>query len=106
MEKNFKEVWGKWFPVAYSKILKKDLTGKGVLVYKKTPERVVYIYTYLVFLPLYMESEEVPKEIPGKGREIRAKLIYEPAHPTEKYSIEFTEFDEQYNGKSAVRWIR
>lgn len=106
MEKNFKDVWGKWFPVPYTKILKKDLTGKGVLVYRKTPERIVYIYTFLVFLPLYTENEEAPREIPGKGREIRVKLIYEPTHPTEKYSIEFTEFDEQYNSKSVVRWIR
>ncbi|TGK33822.1 hypothetical protein EHQ12_03865 [Leptospira gomenensis] len=106
MEKNFKEAWGKLFPVPYTKLLKKDLTGKGVLVYKKTPERTVYIYTYLVFLPLYSEYEETPKEVSGKGREVRTKLIYEPTHPSEKYSIEFTEFDEQYNGKSVVRWIR
>ncbi|XDD52450.1 hypothetical protein AB3N59_19135 [Leptospira sp. WS92.C1] len=106
MEKNFKETWGKSFPVAFTKLLKKDLTGKGVLVYRKTPERIVYIYTYLVFLPLYTENEEIPKEVPGKGREVRAKLIYEPTNPSEKYSIEFTEFDEQYNNKSVVRWIR
>ncbi|TGM03739.1 hypothetical protein EHQ76_08825 [Leptospira barantonii] len=106
MEKNFKEAWGKLFPVAYTKLLKRDLTGKGVLVYKKTSDRTVYIYTYLVFLPLYMESEEAPKEIPGKGREVRAKLFYEPSNPSEKFSIEFTEFDEQYNSKSVVRWIR
>ncbi|RHX78710.1 hypothetical protein [Leptospira yasudae] len=106
MEKNFKEAWGKNFPVPYTKLLKRDLTGKGVLVYKKTPERTVYIYTYLVFLPLYTENEEVAKEIPGKGREVKVKLFYEPSNPSEKFSIEFTEFDEQYNSKSVVRWIR
>lgn len=90
----------------YTKILKRDLTGKGVLVYKITPARIVYIYTYLVFLPLYAENEETPKEVPGKGKEVRAKLFYEPSNPAEKFSIEFTEFDEQYNGRSVVRWIR
>ncbi|AXR62650.1 hypothetical protein [Leptospira mayottensis] len=106
MEKNFKETWRKSFPVPYTKILKHDLTGKGVLVYKKTPKTIVYIYTYLVFLPLYSENEEVPKAIPGKGKEVRAKLFYEPSNPSEKFLIEFTEFDEQYNSRSVIRWIR
>ncbi|AAN51822.2 hypothetical protein ACO2J1_09570 [Leptospira interrogans] len=106
MEKNFKETWRKSFPVPYAKILKRDLTGKGVLVYKKTPLKIVYIYTYLIFLPLYKENEELPQEIPGKGKEVRVKLFYEPSNPVEKFWIEFTEFDEQYNSKSVVRWIR
>ncbi|PJZ70923.1 hypothetical protein CH373_06935 [Leptospira perolatii] len=96
--------WNRTFPVPFSKILKRNLNGQGILAYRKDSKSVVYIYTYLVFLPLYAEENEkpVPKD---SGREVKVKLIFQPDSPGEKYEIQFGEFDEAYDKKRIMKWI-
>ncbi|EMJ99369.1 hypothetical protein AB3N61_17605 [Leptospira sp. WS58.C1] len=106
MDKTLLAVWNRTFPVPYTKILKRDLAGKGVLYYRKNSKKSVYIYSYSVFLPLYMEQNEKPVRKDDSGREIKLKLIYDPSSEEEKYTIELGEFDEMYDAKGIIKWIR
>ncbi|TGL58818.1 hypothetical protein [Leptospira sarikeiensis] len=105
MDKTLLSVWNKTFPVPYTKILKRDLAEKGILYYRKNAKKSVYIYSYLVFLPLYGEQNEKPVQKEG-GREVKLKLIYDPSSKEEKYTIELGEFDEMFDAKGIIRWIR
>ncbi|TGK10581.1 hypothetical protein EHO58_00945 [Leptospira selangorensis] len=106
MDKTLLTTWNKTFPVPYTKILKRDLAEKGVLYYRKNSKRSVYIYSYSVFLPLYAEQNEKPVKKDDNGREVKLKLIYDPSSKDEKYTIELGEFDEMYDAKGIIRWIR
>lgn len=106
MDKTLLATWNKTFPVPYTKILKRDLAEKGVLYYRKNSKRSVYIYSYSVFLPLYAEQNEKPVKKDDNGREVKLKLIYDPSSKDEKYTIELGEFDEMYDSKGIIRWIR
>ncbi|TGK01901.1 hypothetical protein EHQ53_15660 [Leptospira langatensis] len=105
MDKILLNTWNKTFPVPYTRILKRDLSGKGVLYYRRSAKKSVYIYSFVVFLPLYAEEGERPVQKEG-GREIKLKLIYDPSSQEEKYTIELGEFDEIYDAKGIIRWIR
>ncbi len=105
MDKNLVSTWNKSFPVPFTKILKRDLSGKGILLYKKSSKKSVYIYSYSVFLPLYTEEGEKPVKKEG-GREIKVKLLYDPTSNSEKFTIELGEMDEAYDTKGIVKWIR
>ncbi|PJZ48691.1 hypothetical protein [Leptospira saintgironsiae] len=106
MDKVLLATWNKTFPVPYTKILKRDLAEKGVLYYRKNSKKYVYIYSYSVFLPLYVEQNEKPVKKDDNGREVKLKLIYDPSSKDEKYTIELGEFDEMYDAKGIIRWIR
>ncbi|TGK03935.1 hypothetical protein EHO59_10435 [Leptospira semungkisensis] len=105
MDKTLLSTWNKTFPVPYTKILKRDLAGKGVLYYRKNSKKSVYIYSFVVFLPLYSEEGEKAVQKEG-GREVKLKLIYDPSSDEDKYTIELGEFDEIYDAKGIIRWIR
>ncbi|EPG65815.1 hypothetical protein ACE5IS_11700 [Leptospira wolffii] len=105
MEKHLLPTWNKSFPVPFAKVLHRDLSGKGVLLYRKSSKKSVYIYHYSVFLPYYAEEGEKPVRKEG-GREIKVKLLYDPSSSSERYSIELGEMDEAYDTKGIIRWIR
>ncbi|EQA36023.1 hypothetical protein LEP1GSC047_0446 [Leptospira inadai serovar Lyme str. 10] len=96
--------WNRTFPVPFTKIVKRDVSGKGILQYRKSSKKTVYIYTYLVFLPRYGEEAEKPVQQDG-GREVKVKLFYDPVS-SEKYEVELGEFDEAYDTRGIIRWIR
>lgn len=101
-EKILKKTWDETFPLPYSKVLKRDTTGKGILVYR-ADLGTAYIYTFVIFLPRYTEVEKKPVAL-DEGREIFLKLIFLPGNKEKQYTIEFSRFDEPYNGR-AIRWI-
>lgn len=105
MDKNLVTTWNQAFPVPFTKIVKRDLTEKGILHYRKSPKKQVYIYFYSVFLPYYAEEGEKPVRKEG-GREIKLKLLYDPGSKDERFTIELGEPDEAYDTKGIIRWIR
>ncbi|TGK08888.1 hypothetical protein EHO60_12695 [Leptospira fletcheri] len=104
LDKILVSTWNSTFPVPFTRIVKRDLSGKGILEYRKSSKKTVYIYAYLVFLPKYEEEGEKPVRREA-GREVKVKLYYDPS-AKEKYEIVLGEFDEAYDAKGRLRWIR
>ncbi|MEM7182478.1 MAG: hypothetical protein AAF518_16305 [Spirochaetota bacterium] len=67
MESKLKETWDAQIPVPYTKIVKKDLLGKGIVLLRGKKRRRYYLYTFLVYLPRYKEENKQPV-VAGKGK--------------------------------------
>lgn len=105
IDHKLKETWDKAYPVSYTKIISKDTEGKGILHFRNKKKGDRYIYTFIVFLPRYKYEENVlvPEE---EGREVFVKLYFDPVEKEEPYSIHLGEFDEKYEKKSKINWIK
>lgn len=102
--KLMEEKWKENYPVNFTKIIKKDTIGKGIMVLSQK-KGTYYLYTFLVSFPKYSIEDGklfVEKE---DFKNILVKFYYEPYEPEEKYKIDLGEFTEKYNLKSA-RWIK
>ncbi|MCE9499107.1 MAG: hypothetical protein K8R21_01105 [Leptospira sp.] len=105
IDDKLKTAWEKSYPVAFTKIIRKDVEGKGILHLRSKKNGERFIYTFLVFVPRYRYEENTL--LPEKeGREIFVKLFYQPDNKEEPYSIHLGEFDEKYDTKSIVNWIK
>ncbi len=105
IEPILKEVWDETFPLSYTKILKKDFLGKGVIVLK-TKEGLVYLYTFSVLFPKYSLQNGVLSFDEKEGREIIVKLYYSPNQLEKKYWIDLGELTEKYEKQNIVRYIK
>jgi hypothetical protein len=97
--------WDNTYPVSYSRITKKDTLGKGIMVLKEK-NQLIYLYTFLVYFPVYVLEEEKLVAREEGGRDILVKLYYRPGDKELPYKIDLGEFSEKYNLRSVVRWIK
>ena len=97
--------WDNTYPVSYSRITKKDTLGKGIMVLKEK-NQLIYLYTFLVYFPVYVLEEEKLVAREEGGRDILVKLYYRPGDKEVPYKIDLGEFAEKYNLRSVVRWIK
>ena len=97
--------WDNTYPVSYSRITKKDTLGKGIMVLKEK-NQLIYLYTFLVYFPVYVLEEEKLVAREEGGRDILVKLYYRPSDKEIPYKIDLGEFAEKYNLRAVVRWIK
>lgn len=97
--------WDNTYPVSYTKITKKDTLGKGIMVLKEK-NQLIYLYTFLVYFPVYVLEEEKLVAREEGGRDILVKLYYRPGDKEVPYKIDLGEFAEKYNLRAVVRWIK
>lgn len=104
IDETLQETWEKTYPVMYSRIVKKDVLGKGIMELKEK-NRPVYLYTFIVFFPKYRIEED--KLVGGEdgGKEILVKLYFRPGDKESPYKVDLGEFSEKYNLNN-VRWIK
>lgn len=102
--KILEEKWKETYPVAFTKILKKDTIGKGIMVLSSKKGKY-YLYTFLISFPKYSVEEGKLRVEKEDFKNIIVKFYYEPFEIEEKYRIDLGEFTEKYNQKSA-RWIK
>jgi hypothetical protein len=105
IEPILKEVWEETYPLSYTKILKKDLLGKGIIVLK-TKEGLNYLYTFLVLFPKYSLQDGILSFDEKEGRKIIVKLYYSPNQIEKKYWIDLGELTEKYEKQNIVRYIK
>ncbi|MDX1957852.1 MAG: hypothetical protein SFU98_04725 [Leptospiraceae bacterium] len=106
IEPILKETWDKTYPLPFTKIIKKDTLGKGIMVLRDSKKRIYYLYSFLVFFPRYKLDDGKPIFEEDKGREVVVKLYHYPFEKESPYRIDLGEFSEKYNLKSVVRWIK
>jgi hypothetical protein len=97
--------WKETYPLPYTKIIKKDTLGKGIMVLKDK-KGLYYLYSFLLFFPRSYEEDGVLKTDDTNGKEILVRLYYRPANKEMPYSLDLGEFTEKYNLKSVLRWIQ
>jgi len=97
--------WDNTYPVPYTRITKKDTLGKGIMVLREK-NHLIYLYTFLVYFPVYVLEEEKLVAREEGGRDILVKLYYRPDDKEVPYKIDLGEFAEKYNLRSVVRWIK
>ncbi len=105
MDSILQTTWDNTYPVSYTKITKKDTLGKGIMVLREK-NQLIYLYTFLVYFPVYVFEEEKLVAREEGGRDILVKLYYRPGDKEVPYKIDLGEFAEKYNLKSVVRWIK
>lgn len=99
------KTWEETYPISFSKIVKKDLLGKGIALIKNKKNEQEYLYTFLVFIPqaVYTENGLERKE---EGREVTIKLYHTPSNKEIPYRVELGELEERHNTKNILRWIK
>lgn len=105
IEPVLEETWDRSYPVRYSKIIKKDLLGKGIMVLRNKSGSEEYLYSFKVFFPRYSftDSKLVAET---EGREIIVRLYHNPSDKENPYRIDLGEFTEKYELGKALRWIK
>jgi hypothetical protein len=106
IEPILQETWDKTYPLKFTKIIKKDVLGKGIMVLKDSKSRIYYLYSFLVFFPRYKLEDGKSVYEEGLGREIVVKLYHHPYEKEVPYKIDLGEFQEKYNLQKVVRWIK
>lgn len=97
--------WEKSYPVMYSKILKKDLIGKGIIVIQEK-KRLVYLYTFLIAFPKVVIQDEKLKVEQEDFKRLEVKLYYDPSKKEDPYWIDLGEVVEFYDKSKVVRYIK
>jgi hypothetical protein len=97
--------WDNTYPVSFSRITQKDTLGKGIMVLREK-NNLIYLYTFLVYFPVYVLEEEKLVAREEGGRDILVKLYYRPSDKEVPYKIDLGEFAEKYNLRAVVRWIK
>lgn len=97
--------WEKYYPIMYSKILKKDLIGKGVIVIREK-QGFVYLYTFSVAFPKVEIQEGKLKIEKEDFKELEVKLYYNPSKKENAYWIDLGEIIEFYDKSKIVRYIK
>lgn len=100
----FKETWDATYPVPFEKIIKKDLIGRGIMILRKKRRRV-YLYSFLISLPLYIEKNEQITKI-GQGKQVTVRLYYTPSDVEKPYTVRLGEFSERYTRRGVIGYIR
>lgn len=86
-----KETWDSTYPIPYSRIVKKDVLGKGIMKFKKKNYNY-YLYTFIVFVPRYILVNDKPVPAPNShGRNIPVKLFFYPSESEKPYKIKLGE---------------
>lgn len=98
------ETWEKTYPVMYSRIIKKDVLGKGIMELREK-NRLVYLYTFIIYFPKYRVEEDKLVADEEGGKEILVKLYFRPGEKESPYRVDLGEFWEKYNIGN-VRWIK
>lgn len=82
-----KKTWDATYPVPYTRIVKKDVLGKGIKLYKRKKMRY-YLYTFLIFVPRYtlIKDQAVPNK-QNSGRVLPVKLFYYPNRKENNYEV-------------------
>ncbi len=105
MESILAEIWNETYPVPFRKILKRNINGKGILLYREK-NRTYYIYTFLVSIPSYRLQDRGEVVALEEEREILVKFFYEPSNKEKPYSIRMGELDEEKPGRGLIRYIQ
>lgn len=96
--------WEKTYPVMYTKILKKDLIGKGIIMLREK-KNFVYLYTFLVAFPKLTIEDSNLKIEQREFKTLEVKLYYDPSKE-EPYWIDLGEITEYYDKSKVVRYIK
>lgn len=99
-----KETWEETYPVSFTKVKRKDVLGKGILVLR-AKNGLNYLYTFVVSFPRYSVQEGVLGSDESKSKEIIVKLYYDPKGLEKKYWIDLGELTEKYDKRNIVRYI-
>jgi hypothetical protein len=106
IEPILKDTWEKTYPVSFTKIIKKDTLGKGIMVLRNSKKQIYYLYTFLVFFPRYTLEDGKLVIVKDRGRNVLVKLYHYPFDEETPYKIDLGEFAEKYNQREAIRWIK
>ena len=99
-----REVWSKTWPVGFTEIVKSDISGKGVLLYREK-EGQALIYTYIVFVPHFRVKKGELSTDNQKGRNVIVRLFLRP--DTDRApEIKTGRFIERFDRRNIIRWIR
>lgn len=98
-----KSIWEKTYPIEYSKVIKKDLIGKGILVLRGKQGNI-YLYTFLVSFPKVQIEEGNLKVETKDFKQIEVKLYFDPKRE-EPYWIELGEITEFYDKSKILRYV-
>ncbi len=91
IDKILKETWDSTYPVPYTRIVKKDILGKGIIKLKKKKSNY-YLYTFILFVPRYILVDGKPVPAPNNhGRKIPVNLFYYPGESEKPYKIKIGE---------------
>lgn len=89
----------------YSKILKKDLIGKGIIAIREK-KGFVYLYTFLVAFPkLNVENGNLQIE-QENFKQIEVKLYFDPSQKENPYWMDLGEITEIYDKSKIARYIK
>ena len=99
-----REVWAKTWPVGFTEIVKSDITGKGVLLYREKDGQAL-VYTYIVFVPHFRVKKGELATDREKGRNMVVRLFLRPDTDREP-EIKTGRFIEQSDRRNIIRWIR
>lgn len=100
-----KKTWDQTYPVTYTKIVKKDISNKGIMVIRNTKGQLEYLYSFIIFLPRYKYENDQKVEL-EQGKEIIVKLIHNPKNKENSYRIDLNEFIELKERNRIVKWIK
>ncbi|WCL47699.1 hypothetical protein [Leptospira sp. GIMC2001] len=99
-----KKTWDEQIPLPYDSIKKKNINNKGILQYRLSNKRIVYIYTFLVYMSNYEPLEKQIVKAKG-GREMLVKLYFDPLNKEKPYWIQFGELDEELDRNNFIKYV-
>ncbi len=97
--------WENSFPIMYSKIIKKDLIGKGIIMTREG-KRLIYLYTFLIAFPKFDIQNGELKIEQQDFKKLEVKLYYDPSKKENAYWIDLGEIVEFYDKSKIVRYIK
>lgn len=104
IEPILKKAWDEQYPLPYKSIVKKNVNGKGILVFRQGKE-TFYIYSFLVRMEKYEKNEKTVRPT-EESRDFLVKLFYNPNDKEKPYTIRIGELDEEYERPGFVRYIK
>jgi hypothetical protein len=103
IEPILQETWDKQFPVPYRKILRKNVNGKGIMMFREAGKNY-YIYTFHVAVPK-QEWEDRDIKALKEERVLLVKLFHDPNDQEKPYFIRMGELDEEFMRPGFIRYV-